>query len=373
MDTVDLLYITFVDLKGPANSGSSVRPQQMLRAFREIGCSIKILDGWHNNRKERRSHVREIMQWLDTHHVRYCYVEPPAGPFFVREDLMLLKKLHKMSVPIGLFYRDIYWRFPEQFTEINPLKFFIIQCLQKRDLSVFKKTVSLFYFPTDQMAKIADFGMPYDVLPPGAEVMKESGQSEEDDKRILQEDILTLFFVGGLSPGYGFDVLLDAMKIINRDALKLRLLAVCREQEWLDFQKRYSFVQPNWLEIHHVSFGNGLEELYRKADLGVLPIRKSIYRDFAISVKLFEYIAHEKPILCTNVDAMSQIVQENDLGWICKDTAEDMAKALEDIIANRPMMMEKKENIKQFLPANTWKARARKVFSTLESVNKKNK
>ena len=54
MKTVDLLYISFVDLDGPADTGSSVRPKQMLKAFREAGCEVHVLDGWNNHRKERR-------------------------------------------------------------------------------------------------------------------------------------------------------------------------------------------------------------------------------------------------------------------------------------------------------------------------------
>lgn len=366
MDIVDLLYITFVDLNEPANSGSSVRPQQMLHAFQKIGCSMKVLDGWHNKRKERRAHVKEVMRWLDTHQVRYCYVEPPSGPFFVREDLMLLKKLHKMGVPIGLFYRDIYWRFKSQFTKINPLKFFLIQCLQRRDLAVFKKTVSLFYFPTRQMASIADFHVPFAILPPGAELSEADSPDFLEIERIRNADVLTLFFVGGLSPSYGFDILLDAVKTINQQQLRLRLTVACREQEWLDFQQRYTVETWDWLTVHHVSFGDGLEELYQQVDFSVLPLRKNTYTDFAISVKLFEYVAYRKPILCTNLDAMSQIVEENDLGWVCKDTAEEMTRVLESIIADRRSIIEKKENIKRFLPDNTWEARARKVFSTLK-------
>lgn len=373
MDTVDLLYIAFVDLNEPANSGSSVRPQQMLHAFQKIGCSMKVLDGWHNKRKERRAHVKEVMRWLDTHQVRYCYVEPPSGPFFVREDLMLLKKLHKMGVPIGLFYRDIYWRFKSQYTKINPLKFFLIQCLQRRDLAVFKKTVSLFYFPTMQMVNIADFHVPFAILPPGADASELGSSDFSEMDRIHNAEVLTLFFVGGLSPRYGFDILLDAVKTINQKQLRLRLTVACRAQEWLDFQQRYAIEKWDWLTIRHVSFGDGLEELYQQVDFSVLPLRKNAYTDFAISVKLFEYAGYGKPVLCTDLEAMSQIVQENGLGWVCKDNAEDMARVLESIIVDRPSIIEKKENIKRFLPENTWEARAQEVLFTLGNLNGKNR
>lgn len=371
MKTVDLLYISFVDLDGQADTGSSVRPKQMLKAFREAGCKVHVLDGWNNHRKERRRRVKETMRWLDNHEVRYCYVEPPSGPFFVHADHVLLKKIHARGIPIGLFYRDIYWRFKNQFSHLNLLKFWAIQWMQRYDLAVFKKNVSLFYFPTEQMARIADFGVPYALLPPGADPMTDAEEREASEKRIREEAVLTLFFVGGLSPRYGFDLLLDALKKVNEQEIRLRLCAVCREQEWLAFQKHYPTEDLPWLSIHHVALGNGLEELYQRADLAVLPLRKMTYTDFAVSVKLFEYAAQEKPIICTHVDAMAEIVSENGLGWVCEDTPEAMAEVLNEALADRKALLEKKEAIRRFLPHNTWKARAQKVLQTLEEARRK--
>lgn len=110
--SLKVLYITFTDF-GELSSGSSVRPFRMYNAFVNLGLDVKLLEGQQNRRKERRLKVKKIIDWLDDNNPDICYVEPPSGPFFNQIDLKLLKKVHNMGIPIGLFYRDFYWKFPE--------------------------------------------------------------------------------------------------------------------------------------------------------------------------------------------------------------------------------------------------------------------
>ena len=92
-----ILYITFIDF-GEFKSGSSVRPQKMYDAFRQLGHEVKLLEGQQNRRAERKQKTAEILSWLDSHTPDICYVEPPAGPFFNAIDLKLLKKVRLLEV-----------------------------------------------------------------------------------------------------------------------------------------------------------------------------------------------------------------------------------------------------------------------------------
>ena len=133
-----ILYITFIDF-GEFKSGSSVRPQKMYDAFRQLGHEVKLLEGQQNRRAERKQKTAEILSWLDSHTPDICYVEPPAGPFFNAIDLKLLKKVHGMGVPIALFYRDAYWKFAKWWGVKGPKKWLLTH-MHKRDLKVFEKT-----------------------------------------------------------------------------------------------------------------------------------------------------------------------------------------------------------------------------------------
>ncbi|NMA66292.1 MAG: hypothetical protein GX957_08660, partial [Clostridiaceae bacterium] len=115
---IKILYIVFVDYNTYA-SGSSVRPHMILDAFLQLGAEVKLLEGQQNKRQERRCKVRKIFTWLKDNRPDICYVEPPTGPFFNTIDLQLLHHIHKMGIPIGLYYRDAHWKFPKIFPNVS--------------------------------------------------------------------------------------------------------------------------------------------------------------------------------------------------------------------------------------------------------------
>ena len=151
MKAPTLLYITFIDMDADASSGSSVRPKKMLRAFQELGANIKLISGGAGVRGigQRRKAVREAETWLRSHRPDCCYIEPPSGPMFYPGDVRLIRKLHKMGVPVGLFYRDAYWRFPQYYmdtsTLVSQLKFRVLRPLQKSQWKTFTKNCDILY------------------------------------------------------------------------------------------------------------------------------------------------------------------------------------------------------------------------------------
>lgn len=370
MARYDLLYIAFIDLQEPVDSGSGVRPQQMLRAFQNLGYKIKVLDGWNNKRKQRRERVHELLRWIDENEVDYCYVEPPAGPYFVSADLRLLNKLHKKGVTIGLFYRDIFWRFQSLFGQKEKLKFQVVRWMHQRDLFVFKRTVDFFYFPSQQMAEFADFGVPYCPLPPAAEKLNVEEMEKQDIARLAEEKPLNIFYVGGITGIYGLSLLYDAVRAVNRESVRVRLHVICRENEWQEFQSAHDVAGYSWFRVSHESHGDGLEEQYQEVDIAALAMRNTAYTRFAVNVKLYEYVAHLKPVLSTNPEAIAEIVGQNQIGWVCEDTAESIQKQLEHILENRQEILEIKKKQKIFLEENTWESRARKVMETLQSIRR---
>ena len=68
-------------------------------------------------------------------------------------------------------------------------------------------------------------------------------------------------------------------------------------------------------------------EYYRRADLCSLFCEYSLYREFAMPIKLFEYMEKEKPIIATINTAAGDFVTENDIGWAI-DYDEDMLEKL---------------------------------------------
>lgn len=119
-----ILYITFTDFS-VSSSGSSVRPKKIYDAFKKNGHDVILISGddfiTHDNSKHKKS-VAEANEWLDSNKPDICYVENATHPLFLKEDRKIIKRVHDLGIPIGYFYRDCYYRYPEVFGSGKGLK-----------------------------------------------------------------------------------------------------------------------------------------------------------------------------------------------------------------------------------------------------------
>ena len=166
-DMPDVLFVMFKDVAAVPDSGSSVRPLKMLQAFKNIGCKVTLLEGLQNDVARRHKNVRRIIDGLKEGK-RYdcCYVEPPSGPLFCPTDLTLLKELKRREIPVGLFYRDAYHLFPQNFSQEGRLKEAVIRHMAHRDFKTFSRTCEVAYVPSRSFGELVGFPIPTKPLPP---------------------------------------------------------------------------------------------------------------------------------------------------------------------------------------------------------------
>lgn len=348
-----ILYITFIDF-GELKSGSSVRPQKMYHAFADLGHKVKLLEGQQNRRAQRRERVRETLSWLDTHKPDLCYIEPPAGPFFNRIDLRLIRKVHAMGVPVALFYRDAYWKFADWWGVKGP-KRWVLTHMHKRDLRVFQKNCDILYFPSPTMADLFDFPR-RKPLPPGGEVRC------EPHRKLFR----TIVYVGGISEKYGSLPLLRAVELLQEKGVDVRLTLVCREAEMAHLDKRYR--QAGWLEIRHASGDEELAPIYAQADAGLLPMKRDFYMDFAVHVKMFEYMGYGLPVIATDCVETKRIIDRYGCGLTCKDDAASLAGAIEQFYSDPDRIAVLRQNVVRAMEENQWKNRAQTVVEDLSAL-----
>lgn len=366
----DLLYITFIDLNLSSGTGSTVRPQKMLHAFEEMGLNVKVLSGEKTKRRKRREKIDEILVWLKENQPRACYIEPPSGPFYDWKDLYVLKRLRDKKVPIGLFYRDAYWMFPEYGADGNKIgmrekvKLMIIKGMHKRDLRVFKLTCSHIFFPSNSMAAYFDFRS-QSALPPGCVIRKEM---DDTNKELAQKEVLTFIFVGGAAKNHGTFLTLKAFEKANQNGIIAKLLYVCPKEQWKKVKdKVYIEEYAKWLSIYHVSGGEALEPLYGEADIALLTAPNTKYRSFAVPIKIYEYISHAKPVLVTNSYETEKVILENQVGWSVPDDILSVCSKIIYLHEHQTEIYEKKKNCKEACLRNSWKSRAQEVWRLLSS------
>ena len=359
---MNLLYITYIDF-GQCKSGSSVRPQCIYQAFVECGCEVKLLEGLQNRRHERKQRVRETLEWLKNHNPDICYIEPPTGPLFNGIDHRLIRMVHRNGIPIGLFYRDAYWKYG--LTKKGKgagalMKDFAIRMLQARDLKRFKKYCDIIYLPTQTAAESWGFER-YKLLPPGCDTTAAVPQKSGSTSCAL--------YVGGVGEMYGTSTMLDAFSNINKGKVTVRLKLICRENEWAGLDEIYrDLEESDWLEVLHIS-GDALAQQYAAADFAIHPLKKTAYNDTAMPVKIMEYLAYGKPMVVTNCVEMSRFVTENHIGIVADNTAKDMERAILRLAQDTELRHELENNCYIVRERHAWRCRAEQVLEELSSVN----
>lgn len=369
MNNKKVLYITFIDENNPAGSGSQVRPRRMHAALEAMATEVRMVGGIMNSRSARQKACRQVREWLIDWRPDICYVEPPSGPFFFHCDRQLLMDIHRMGIPIGLFYRDIYWHFPDYvqaqsvgYNLKDLAKNKLIYFMQWRDLQIFIKACTVLYFPSKTMAKYLkdNFNCKNtDILPPGCFV-------PEMDKKITGK-ICTAIYVGGTSQDYGLPMLLEAMDCINEEGLKLRLKVVCPKVGWDIYAEGSEWLSRElpWLEVYHLNSGPELEKLYSQCDFSIIPRKQIKYHHFAFPVKLAEYLSHLLPVVSTNCRESADFILSNGIGLVAEDNVSSFAETLERMADDVELRKKLRDNCVIAREYNLWKVRAQKVIDDL--------
>lgn len=364
-----LLYLTYVPMDDAPKTGSSVRPQKMKEALKSLDIELKTFGGISNDLGLRKKVDAEIKALLKTWKPDVCYIEPPSGPMFYYGDIGIIKLLHRMNVPTSIFYRDAYWKYPEYSEErklsaIEKGKRFIVKLMQMHQWNVFKTNIDLIYFPSMSMAK--EFDCPRkDTLPPGGFI------ADATEKKDISKP-LQFIFVGGAARNHGTFLTLEAFEAINRSGIKAKLIYICPENQWngLGIDKNK---YKDWLEVIHTSGDENLKHYYEQSDVALLTAPRTFYRDFAVPIKIFEYISYLKPILVTNCTETAKIVEENKVGWVAKDTVESVVEMLENLCDHPEEIKRVKNHMQEARSNNLWSSRAEKVIEDLLKIQKNRK
>ena len=334
----------------------------MLSAFRAAGFEVEVVTGFAKERKEK---AQAFIQQLDkgrtldfvyseSHTIPTLLTEPhhlPSHPFL---DFNFLNTLRNKGIPVGLYYRDIHWRF-SQYRALAWHKKLVTLPFYHYDWFKYHHVVDHLFLPSSGMAAHLPSSWSQDrlsALPPGSDVQMIPRQDREPGQD------LKLFYVGGVTPPlYDLQPLFD----FTQDLSATRLTLCCREQEWLKQQNHYE--RRGAVNVIHAS-GEDLSAYYAQADLFVMLWNPHPYLDFAMPVKTFEAMAHGLPIVTTAGTEVARFVKAEDVGWVVRSGKE--YRRLIQMLHQDPEKLEhKRKRVLAVRERHTWQARAQQVADTL--------
>lgn len=355
-----MIFHTPYPLDPDAKSASGIRPVRMRRAFEAVGYRVVEVTGPAAERKRSMAALRSRIRaggrfdfvYSEASTMPTALTESHHLPTHPRLDLDFLAFCRRSGIPVGLFYRDIYWNEPEYLERVNRLVAAGTRAFYRSDLRRYRSAVTRLFVPSLDMAKV----MPYtDVarciaLPPGSDPVDSSAPGSG----------VSLFYVGGTGGYYRMQETVRGVEAVDG----ARLTLCTREGEWAESSPLYADVLGPATTIVHRS-GAELEPLYDDAHIGSLLMEPIGYREFAAPMKLYEYLGHGKPVIATAGSLAGEFVEANGIGWAIPYDADALSALLRHLVAEPAELSAAVERTREVREQHTWEARARQVASDL--------
>lgn len=356
---------------GPINqeltTGSKVRPTKLLNAFYSQGFEVEIIAGYARQRNKAISKV--ISQMRQGRKFSFVYSESRSIPTLLTEkhrlpshpllDLRFLQRMRTYNVPTGLYYRDIFWRFPFYKAQ-QPLPLRLITTpLYWYDWFGYQKSVDHLFLPSIGMTHFLPTPWPMErlsALPPGATATRAIGTTSKPH----ENKKLRLIYVGGVTPPvYNLQILLQLVARLPQ----LELTLCCRKPEWTAIESFYRDFLSEKVNVTHES-GDSLKHLYANSDIAAIVWEKDEYLDFAVPVKLFEAIGYGVPILCMEGSEAARIVAREKIGWVVRNLNE-AEELLYKIASDRSLLPQIIGRVTEAAERNSWEARVTEIEAQL--------
>ena len=365
MERRNLIYHVPYELQYVNPGGGMVRPVKMLRAFENLG-KVWLVSG---NAAARRRAMKNILAAIDQGvHFEMCYSESSTMPTTLTEphhlpthpllDFRFFSRLRKHGIPVGLFYRDIEWRFP-MYKQLVPWhKAYPALAMYRYDLFAYGRTLDHLFLPSDEMAEWVKLPkhVPISALPPGHDV--------NELPSAPQPHPLRLFYVGGFRNKYRLHEVLAAV----HDLPKVELTVCTRADEWEKARGEYQSWLGSNVRVIHES-GEGLVSYYRQSNLAIVAAEPQEYWRFAAPLKLFEYIGNALPVLASKGTLAGRLVEQWRIGWTVAYQREAIRETLQELHHNPQLLTDKRNEAVRVRDEHTWLSRAAQVLGTLSPAS----
>ncbi|MDO4485121.1 MAG: glycosyltransferase [Bacillota bacterium] len=355
-------------------SGSQHRPRKMIDAFKNIGYKVDVVMGYGADRKKTINRIEENI----SHGVKYdfLYSESSTMPTLLTEknhiprypflDFGFFKKCRKNNIPVGLFYRDIYWKFDGYKKQVKGIEQKVALYEYEQDLRKYEKYVSRLYVPNMKMGEYIDnpvLDEIMDELPPGSILNNKIIEEKEafyQNRKYNYDGTLRLFYVGAVGGHYECEKMFRGVSRLEN----VEMTVCCKEDYWDEHKDNLGkYVGNNISVIHKVS--EELAPYYKQADICMAYFDSSEYMNMAMPIKVFEYLGNTIPVITNKESAAAEFIRLNDIGWNIEYDDNELEKLLKYLSVNYDEIVMKHKNAVMVSSKNTWEKRAEKVVKDL--------
>jgi glycosyltransferase involved in cell wall biosynthesis len=288
---------------------------------------------------------KEMIRSLDG-----MYIEALASPLLL-PDYWFMELVKNSDVPIFPFIRDLYWQYPGTLRETRWVKAWFNRC--KDEMQWYLKNANGMLFPSSDMAETVSFSNKY-VLPPAGD------PSRCLNPQLPRKKIVT--FVGGVSPKMGVDILARAMEIVIREHPDAHCNIVGNGD--IDIVNQWC-KKPYISHLPDRTYFD-IPKILTDSNLTVIPHPNIPHNDFAIPVKLFDYMSSGRPVVATNCPSMAQFIEREQIGVVTEDNPESLAEGIIYLFDNPDLAQKYAGNaLNSVKTRHSWRNRAKSLLNIM--------
>lgn len=349
--------------------GSDIRPVKMLEAFRSLGYEVDVVAGQARERRAGMASVRGAISkgahyeflYSESSPLPTAFTHPSKFPLHPFLDHAFLWSCRKANISLGLFYRDIYWKFADTGQYRSALRRRALSFFYAYDLLAYNFYLKRMYLPSLPMREHIPLSRRFEVeaLPPGHDA---SFTDLARNESVQAGEPLHFLYVGGLGSLYDLRAFIRVIGSMPDVRFTLCTRAADWEREHLVYE---ALLTPNVRIVHKQ--GDDLRELYSVADVGVFFVKPTVYSQFAVSIKAYEYIGNEIPVLAVAGTHIGNTVAAEGLGWAIPFQDDKLRQLIQQLVDDPDAVGAHAASLLAAKRRSTWVERARQVASDLSA------
>lgn len=203
---------------------------------------------------------------------------------------------------------------------------------------------------------------------PDPSIFKKRKNNNSVDKKKFN-----LIYMGSIDERFGLDMIINGIELLLNKMPAIRLTIIPRiSYEGLYFQKILDLIKNKKLENHiRILSPCPLEEIVNRltqCELGIVPLKKSVFTDLLIPVKLLEFIHMKIPVIASPAATLKKTFHKNELYFMEKNSPPEFAKAVENLYLNKKLREKLKVNAAKYLLTHNWAEEKRKYLKIINSL-----
>lgn len=303
MNKIEILYLVFYDISGPAVSAPVRRALALKEAFSDL-TDLVCISG-----KPLKRFFR-ILKFLIFQKTTYekVYIENSSTTLYPL-DFLLIRYFYNHNKKMGIFIRDAHPLFPEF---VGSLKWYqhILYKGWHISMQFLKHYIPVWFVPSETFGNFLKQEYHLDGISPRISVLPPG--MTDDAPQLFDVKSKNVLYVGGISKRYGLKNILKLSEFLSELDPEAKIVMLIR-------YKPTELIEKKNIVILHGDLSLLYRENYRFR-FSVMLLKPNTYNSLAFPVKMMDYLSLGLPVVSTPIPEAEHFLLSHKTGIIITDS-----------------------------------------------------